>query len=302
MELDELVDESFESLVIKVYKESDSFSVDQYTCDGVSYVVFYHKILHNHDPAGLISRCRILASLTEYIVYILMHEVERGSISESPVVTLQDVCNRYSPFSTDYKFCPGIELNKYEMYHQKICFDLKSVRKMDFPVHRVDSKLCPLWFKLGLTASAQKKHMSEVQCSHCVRLLSDLSRQVQRKEADSPERKMKRQKPSSKARLSYMSPSSRDKRDHNAKVERSTYQRKFKRFEKTTIPLDDQQDEEVMSAMNIIERDHSDELEKLFVEGERHGVGQRLRELWNDDKQASINQFTSEQSRNSKEI
>ena len=263
----------------------------KYTYDGQPSLIFHHKILHNHSPVGPLSHCQIYVSTTGYVVQVLLREVERG---DSSLDTLKEVCTRYSPF---FKFCPGIELETYEKYYQIIRFD---IWRMESPVHRIDSKLCPMWFKLGKTVSAQKRELEEVLCCHCCRLLSDLDRQVKRTEAESPERKKKRQNPSSKARITYMSPASQKKRKQKTQVERDTHLQKLQSSEHTILPLDNEQDEEMMAAVNTIENKFADDLEKLFLEGESHGVGQRIREIWNADRRASCHQYKNDQSHNSK--
>ena len=44
----------------------------------------------------------------------------------------------------------------------------------------------------------------------------------------------------------------------------------------------------------------SDELQKLFKEGEKHGVGSKLRNTWNTDKRREYTEFNRDQMINSK--
>jgi hypothetical protein len=53
------------------------------------------------------------------------------------------------------------------------------------------------------------------------------------------------------------------------------------------------------NVMTTIENQCLDELENLFHEGESHGVGTRMREIWNGDKRAMRDQFMKDQMLNS---
>uniref|UniRef100_A0A1X7UEP4 Uncharacterized protein n=1 Tax=Amphimedon queenslandica TaxID=400682 RepID=A0A1X7UEP4_AMPQE len=64
------------------------------------------------------------------------------------------------------------------------------------------------------------------------------------------------------------------------------------------IPLDDDQDEEMEAVVTSIEQNCSNELEKLFVEGDKHGVGSIKREVWKSDKERNRKEFQEDQLRN----
>jgi len=73
-----------------------------------------------------------------------------------------------------YKFCPGISSDAYKLYYEVIRYNLKSVRKTDASVQRVDSVNCKLWFCLAPNASTTEKDSDEVLCSAFKRLKTDL--------------------------------------------------------------------------------------------------------------------------------
>ena len=75
---------------------------------------------------------------------------------------------------------------------------------------------------------------------------------------------MKRQSVSSKARLSYMSPASQLKRRQSAQYIRKLSAQKLARYKENEVMLND--------------------LEKLFKEGNEHGVGELMKEIWFTDK------------------
>ena len=261
-----------------------------------SCLVINHKILFDHPPLGPTSRCRIFVNNEEYTVHILFREIERGSLTTS---ALQTVLKKYSPYSACYKFCPGLDPVDYEAnYHEVIRYHLKGVRKMEIPVLRIDSILCPMWFELG-KSSSQKREAEAVLCRHCVKLKCQLDHQVKRTQAESPSKKLKRLDASSHAPLSFMSPASQLKRKQNVKMKRENTVRKLKHYEHVEVPLDDHQDVEMANVMTAIENQCADELEQLFLEGESHGVGMRMREIWNGDKRALSDQFMKDQMINS---
>lgn len=157
-----------------------------------------------------------------------------------------------------------------------------------------------MWFKLGKTASRQRSQASTVVCPACVRLKCDLHRQMTRTRNESPSRKKKRHDPSSSARLSYMSPNSQLQR-HKKKVQRDSSRRKLRQYDHMEVPLDNDQDEEMTKVVSTIEQECSVELELLFSEGDKHGVGSRMREIWNADKRSKdVDEFRSDQCINSK--
>ena len=233
--------------------------------EGLPCILISHRQLNWHPPMGMTSRCRIsVTTAGEYVVHILMREIERGSLEPSPMDTIQSLCSKYSPFSLTHKFCPGIEPSKYEKYKEIIRFDPKSVRITKEPFSRVDSVSCMMWFELGKRRSNDQKQADAVICPRCVRLICDLERQVKRTEAESPSKKVKRQSASSHACLSYMSPSSQMKRKQNAKMERGNNKRKLQSYEHTELPLDTEQDSDMSRIVSVIEKECADDLEKPF--------------------------------------
>lgn len=101
-------------------------------------------------------------------------------------------------------------------------------------------------------------------CPSCVRLKCD---QVNRTSSESPSKKIKRQASLSHARLSYMSPSSQQKRKSNQQNERKNLMKKLSRFQEAEVPLNDEQNDEVSSITSFIQNNHQEELEKLYHEG-----------------------------------
>ena len=62
------------------------------------------------------------------------------------------------------------------------------------------------------------------------------------------------------------------------------------------MDLDDEQNAEMSS---IVEATQPDELEKLFDEGDQHGVGDIMKSVWLTDKNHQKMEFNHDQERNS---
>ena len=226
------------------------------------------------------------------------YHLESGSLhSEAEVHKLCEMMSRKSP----YKFCPGIDSQHYEEhYHNAIRFHVKSVRCSTAPFQRVDSLNCKLWYKLPVNAPLADRFKKEVLCSGCKRLKLDLDWQRKRTLMESPERKAKRQAPSSRAKLSTMSPASQFKRKQNAQAERTNDKKKLRKFENTEVTLDEEQHDEMCTIVNKIEEVGKNDLEKAFAEGDAHGVGAQIREVWVTDRRQQTDQFKADQAKNSK--
>ena len=115
-----------------------------------------HENLFNHLSFGMISRCRISVTECQYIVHVMMREIERGSLEQSGTDKVLYLCNKYATNSSANKFCPGIDPVEYEKQREIIRFDLKSVRKMSEPFLHIDSVNCLTWFELSKSSTAEQ--------------------------------------------------------------------------------------------------------------------------------------------------
>ena len=125
-------------------------------------------------------------------------------------------------------------------------------------------------------------------CYPCKCLVRDLEHQKRRTAAEMPTKKIKLQQPLSKARLSYMSPTSQAKWKQLAQYKRTNSIRKLAMYEDSEIMLDDTQNEEMCS---IVQSIGDDDLESLYVEGEKCGVGKLMKEIWIMDAKQRSKQF-----------
>ena len=112
-------------------------------------------------------------------------------------------------------------------------------------------------------------------------------------------RKIKWQGVSSRARLTYMSSASQQKRRQNCQYARNVSNSKLMKFKESEVTLNEEQHNEMYT---IVERTKDDDLEKLFKEGDEHGVGEMMKDIWFTDKKCQIQQFSHDQVSNSKEI
>ena len=252
-----------------------------------------------HPPFGYVSRVQITVQEEgNYMVHILMRDLEKGVLhTESEV---HELLERIT--APTYKFCPGIEYSYYQKhYYDVLRFHCKTARRTEAPFYHVDSVNCKMWFELPMNASLEAKSSAEAKCSACKRLCSNLEWQLQRTKKESPSKKVKRQTASSRARLTYMSPASQLKRKQNASMERGIDKRKLAKYESTEITLADEQHTQMCDIVNVIDGTVGDDLQKIFEEGEIHGVSSKLREIWITDKRQNIEQFQQDQARNGKQ-
>ena len=78
-----------------------------------------------------------------------------------------------------------------------------------------------------------------------------------------------------------MSPLSQQKHKLYAQYQRTSSLRKLARYKASEVELDDEQNAEMSS---IVEATQPDELEKLFKEGDQHGVGDVMKSIWLTNK------------------
>lgn len=93
-----------------------------------------------------------------------------------------------------------------------------------------------------------------------------------------------------------MSPASQAKRKKLAQYERTSNIRKLANHEENEISLDDDQHEEMC---NITQRIGDDELEKLCKEGDEHGAGSIMKDIWITDQDRRSKEFFDDQASNS---
>ena len=227
----------------------------------------------------------------EYVVHMLTTEVEKGVVDSANATDLVvKLCSKYSPSSREYKFCPGIDKEEYDMYRNEIRFDVKSARIMTEPFHRIDSVKCEMWFQLGERAPKLRRDASEVLCHHCVRLQCDLQHQRNRTSKESPSKRLKDKKHHHMLD-SAICLHSRAKRSQNQRILRGSDKRKLRKYEHTELPLDCEQDGELTDVVGIIDEQFQDELEKIYAEADSHGLGSKLREVWRTDAKRDKSNF-----------
>ena len=261
----------------------------------VPFLLNTQRTLHYHPPYGMVSRIQVTVQYKTYTVCVMMR-IWRKEVFES-IEDLADICKMIGN-GTNFKFCPGIEVNHYmSEYHHFIRYHIKSVRKTDFPFLQVDSKTCQLFFEVAHNATAAEKEASELKCYPCKRLVNNLEHQKRQTAKETPTRKTKCQRPSSRAKLSYMSPASQAKRNRLAQYESTNSKRKLAAYEDCEVALNDDQNDEMCDVVRSI---GEDELEKLYLEGEKHGVGKIMKDIWLSDTQQRKGAFFDDQAKTSK--
>ena len=59
-------------------------------------------------------------------------------------------------------------------------------------------------------------------------------------------------------------------------------------------------EEQYTKMCSIVKRIENDDLEKMFKEGNEHGVGELMKEIWFTDKKRQTQQFANDQAANGK--
>lgn len=245
----------------------------------------------------MIHRVRIAISEDgSYDFQVIFCSKEKGVVSN--VEDFSKLCEQIASKSL-YKFCPGINPNEYDTrYFSIIRYDLKSVRRRTHPINRIDSVKCLLWHKLAKNASIFEKGMSDVLCSSCKRLRSDLEYACKKAATVTQSEKENRLKPSSHFPEKYLSPQSLKKKKQNTSQERIKDKRLLKKCSNMDVTLDDNQHEQMCEVIEQINKVGTDKLDALFAEGDKHGVGHAIKTLWENDVKNLKTEFDTDQKRN----
>jgi len=256
--------------------------------------------------AGNISVARVLfyssvgnSGIYCYNIQVLLTSIQKGETSslDEGLELCRIISNK-----DNYKFCPGIDTKEYyEHYHSVIRYNIATVRIWDRPFKRIDSKNCLLWYQLKHNATYKEKESEQVLCRPCKKLHSNLDHQRRRSDV-SPERRIKRQQPSSHFQLKFLSPASVSKRRSATQKERSRDKVKLVKLGELDVTLEDDQSDELCEIVAKIEDECKDEIENIFHEADTHSAtaGGALRSSWERDKANSKATFFKDQLKNSK--
>lgn len=154
---------------------------------------------------------------------------------------------------------------------------------------------CKLWFPVDRSCSKAQKQAFEVVCSECVRLKVHLKNSSDRIAATSPGRKVQRRQSSSTYPLKYLSPTSRNVRVMNRKVERQREKRIIKKYAPEEIDLDDEQHDEMCRIHSAIEEVANDELQSILSDAPSKATKDLLLQAWESDSRKC---FAADQEKN----
>lgn len=209
-----------------------------------------------------------------------------------------ELCSMIDP-TGDYKFCPGIDTELYETrYLSVIQYDLKSVRKTSDSIARIDLAKCMFWHKLARNSSLIERSMDAVLCQACKRLRSDLEQRLKTSSKVTIQDKENRVQPSSHFPVKYLSPDSQKKKKRQTQLERKRDKKMLKKYECVEVSLNDEQHDDMCAIIDKISQSEFC-LNDLFVEGDKHGVGQVMKDLWEMDKRKIKEEFMRDQKKNS---
>ena len=247
-----------------------SFILD--SCSAGNTLSVSRRALHQHSPAGLISRARIVITEDKkYDFQVLLRSKGSGYIDS--VEKFIELCSMIDP-TGDYKFCPGIDTELYETrYRPVIRYDLKSVTKTSDPIAHIDSAKCMFWHKLARNSSLIERSMDAVLCQACKRLRSDLEQRLKTSSKVTVQDKENRVQPSSHFPVKYLSPDSQKEKKRQTQLERKRDKKMLKKYECVEVSLNDEQHDDMCAIIDKISQSEFC-LNDLFVEGDKHGVGQ----------------------------
>ena len=83
-------------------------------------------------------------------------------------------------------------------------------------------------------------------------------------------------------------------------MERNLDKRKLAQYEKTEITMSEEQHTQMCDVMDVVDQVAVDNLQHIFEEGETHGVGNKLKEIWTMDKRQQLESYQKDQAKNGK--
>ena len=187
------------------------------SCSAGNTLSVSQRDLHQHLPAGLISRAMIVITEDKKYDFQVLLRSKESSYIES-IEKFIELCSMIDP-TGDYKFCPGIDTELYETrYLSVIRYDLKGVRKTSDPIARIDSAKCLFWYKLARNSSLIERSMDAVLCQACKRLRSDLEQRLKTSSKVTIQDKENRVQPSSHFPVKYLSPDSQKEKKRQTQL------------------------------------------------------------------------------------
>uniref|UniRef100_A0A1X7VME9 Uncharacterized protein n=1 Tax=Amphimedon queenslandica TaxID=400682 RepID=A0A1X7VME9_AMPQE len=105
--------------------------------DEAKVLVCTQKELRYHPRAGLLSKIKITLNVTgDYDLQVVMMSKEKGNIRSCD--EFLSICGKISKIR-GCKSCPGFDTKEYDaQYFQVIRYDPKSVRRIAYPIIRID--------------------------------------------------------------------------------------------------------------------------------------------------------------------
>ncbi len=221
-----------------------------------------------------------------------------GSVDEVHYKTLLD---RLSP---KWHFCWGIPKDVYQNNAEYIRYTPKSYNERNYPFPAVCSVTCQKWFEGPKKGKVQTLDNGPV-CRECMTFLRNTKFSNKRNSKVTAKQKESRTDVSSHYPMGLLSPASRTKRMSATRFKRGTDKKKIsalrEKLAETTVMLEEEQNKEMNSIADIINRNYKDDLDKIFKEAEKKkGTQSRelLEEIWQRDC-SDRQKFYEDQSKNS---
>lgn len=143
-------------------------------------------------------------------------------------------------------------------------------------------------------------------CPKCTAVMQNIRRSVKRKLAETPTRKFKRARISSKCPFNYLTPRSKKIRLQRATRQRVTLQKNVNKLVKqidSVVTLTDEQSNEMEQIVDVIQKDFSPELNAAVDENMTETQRAALKKIWDSDVRGRLandsRAFKGDQARNS---
>ncbi len=210
-----------------------------------------------------------------------------------------DVLQKLKPECT---LCGGIPKHIYDEESVNVRTTPKCSERTH-PFHAYHATTCEQWFECKNPSRHNKNNNDFFVCGKCSQFLSHV-RELNKRNDITAEKKRKRQDPSSRYNITLLSAASGRIRHRYASRKREYNTKKIKRLEKRVhdykMTLEDEQNKELTSIVNIINDKYSEDINTILVEADKKSpeTGKVIHDIWEQDTK-DREDFVRDQCKNS---
>eukprot|EP00794_Sanderia_malayensis_P006654 gene6654-7400_t len=191
-------------------------------------------------------------------------------------------------FGPQYFFCVGMCHSEFDEISKNIHIILKNKEELKYPFHRIVSKKCLHWFKVGKNIS-KKQREKGATCGECKAFFRYTRRMKLKNERESAgsSRMQNRLKASSNFGISKLTPVSKQRRLLATTWKRADQQKKIQMYkqklQELEVEMDENQNQEMEFIVQWINQNAVNDLESILAESENEGMADVVREKWLKD-------------------